>query len=44
MFSGFSASDEQVSHARRLLALSDFKAMQWLNFHHHHIQFQTLTK
>ena len=44
MVSGFSDSDEQASHVRRLLAISDFNAMQWLNFHHHHIQFQTLTK
>ena len=44
MFTGFSDSAEQASHVRRLLMHSSFKAMQWVNFHHHEIQFRTLTK
>jgi GxxExxY protein len=44
MVSGFAKAEGQTSHVQRLLSLSQFKAMQWLNFHHHTVQFRTLTK
>ncbi len=33
----------QESHLRRLLALTDLRAMQWINLNHTDIQFVTLT-
>ena len=44
MVTGFAKSDDQISHVQRLLSLSDFKSMQWINFHHHIVQFRTLTR
>ena len=37
-------AQKQTRHVDRLLMLSDFNAMQWLNFHHETIRFQTLTR
>ena len=34
----------QEPHLRRLLALTDLKAMQWINLNHAEIQFVTLTR
>ena len=34
----------QESHLRRLLALTDLRAMQWINLNHAEIQFVTLTR
>ena len=34
----------QESHLQRLLALTDLRAMQWINLNHTEIQFITLTR
>jgi hypothetical protein len=33
-----------TSHYLRLLALSEFKGMQWINMHHDTIGFRTLVR
>jgi GxxExxY protein len=42
---GFTENQSHIeSHLRRLLALTDFKAIQWINFNHSTIEFTTITK
>ena len=43
MVTGFPDVEKHSRHVDRLLILSDFNAMQWLNFYHETIRFQTLT-
>ena len=42
--SGFSDPGQQYNHLAKLLELSPFAAMQWINFHHHVTRFETLVK
>jgi GxxExxY protein len=42
---GFTESQSHIeSHLRRLLALTDLKAIQWINLNHARIEFTTITK
>jgi GxxExxY protein len=42
--SGYQEPDGMTSHYLRLLALSKFKGMQWINMHHNTIGFTTLMR
>ena len=42
--SGFSNPENQKSHYQRLLNCSPFASIQWINFHHRAIHFETLLK
>ena len=42
---GFTEGQDHLeSHLRRLLALTELKAIQWINLNHAQIEFTTLTK
>jgi GxxExxY protein len=44
MVSGYSDAEAQTNHLQRLLALSNFKAVQWINLHHNVVRLRTLTR